>query len=90
MSPRQKITKLWSIHMYEIREIIRLYFVESLNRNQISQSLGKSYSSVTSVIQRVKDTSLDVEVLLASTDDELHLLMYPNKADQRARRIASG
>lgn len=53
-----KTIKVWSVDMFEIREIFRLYYVEKLNRNQISLALRKSFSTIAKIIARIENADL--------------------------------
>lgn len=72
-----KTTKVWSIDVFEIREIIRLYYVETFNRNQIALALKKSFSTITSIIARLESSGVAPEVLAQMSDTELRSVVYP-------------
>ena len=72
-----KTIKVWSIDVFEIREIIRLYYVEKLNRNQIALALKKSFSTITKIIARMEDSGIVPYVLAQMSDTELRSVVYP-------------
>ena len=73
-----KIIKVWSIDVFEIREIIRLYYVEQLNRNQIALALMKSFSTIAKIIARIEDSGIAPEIFAQMSDVDLRGVVYPN------------
>lgn len=69
--------------MFEIREIIQLYYVEQLNRNQIALALMKSFSiksfsTIANIIARIEDSEIAPEILAQMSDTDLHAVVYTN------------
>ncbi len=74
-----KQNKRWSTEMYQVREVLRLYFDFEKSKNQISTSLNLSFSTVSIIINRAKANNLDYKTAKELSDTKLNLLIYPNK-----------
>ncbi len=70
--------------MYQVREVLRLYFDLEKSKNQISTSLNLSFSTVSIIINRAKDNNLDYKTAKELSDSRLNDLIYPNKPGKKS------
>jgi transposase len=79
-----KSNKKWSVQMYQVREVLRLYFESERTKNQISISLNLSFSTVSIIINRAKEKNLDYKTAKEMSDSRLNELIYPNKPGKKS------
>ena len=65
--------------MKDIREILRLKWVQGLSHRKIGRSLGVSAGSVGSVVKRSAQKGIDWEAVAKLDDDELEQVLYGPK-----------
>lgn len=80
-SIRKEISMARRMSMKNIKEILRLASLGTLSDRQIAQSCRCSPSTVAAVLQRARDSRLDLEwpLLNQLSDDELSQKLYPDE-----------
>lgn len=66
--------------MSEIKEVIRLRYINQLSIRQISVSTGIPKSTVSDYVNRFRITGLKAEELSSVSEDELYSRLFPERS----------